>query len=96
MSSRTPQECVDLAVDSSASQQDREAALDELKTANECDELADIATNEDVGSDIQQRALHALATPQCDSMLENLVERSDLDESLQGEAEELLEGLDDD
>lgn len=94
MSSRTPQECVDLAVDSSASREDREAAVDELKMANECDELADIAANEDLSSDIRQRALRAIATPQCDSMLENLVERAVLDESLQQQAEELLDELD--
>lgn len=94
MSSRTPQECVDLAVDSSASREDREAAVDELKTANECDELAEIAANEDLSSDIRQRALRAIATPQCDSMLRNLVERGGLDESLQQQAEELLDELD--
>lgn len=96
MSSRTPQECVDLAVDSSASKADREAAVDELKTANECDELADIAANDDLGSDIRQRALRAIATPQCDSMLENLVERDTLDESFQQQAETLLQELDED
>ena len=90
MSSRTPQECVDLANDSAASRADREDAIDALEAANECDELAAIVTNEDIEDDLRGVALRALAGPQCDATLRNVVEEGSLDSSLQGDAESIL------
>lgn len=93
MSSRTPKECVALAVDESADQEDRADAIHELKMANECDELAELASHDDVGHELRQQALRALGTPQCDSMLRRLVEGDSLDRTLQQEAENLLSGM---
>lgn len=94
MSSRTPEECVELAVDSSAGREEREAAIDELKTANECDELADILSNDDLETRYRRRALRAVATRQCEATLERLVEERSLESSLRDEAESLLQELD--
>ena len=90
MSSRTPTECVDLAVDESATDEQREDAVDELRTANECDELEELVRKDDLDDRYRERALRALATPQCDSTLRELVEESSLDESLRDDAEALL------
>lgn len=96
MSSRTPEECIELAVDASASAGDREDAIRALARANECDELADLARTDDLEERYRRRALDALATPQCDSMLRTLVDEGSLDESVRGEAERLLDGTGDD
>lgn len=90
MSSRTPQECVDLATDSAASRADREDAIGALEAANECDELAAIVTNDDIDDDLRGVALRALAGPQCDATLRNVVEEGSLDPSLQQDAESFL------
>ncbi|RBI58989.1 hypothetical protein DMJ13_24580 [halophilic archaeon] len=90
MSSRTPKECVDLAVDESASKDRREDAIQELKTANECDELEKLVRMDGLDDRYRERALRALATPQCDSTLRELVEEGPLDESLRESATELL------
>lgn len=90
MSSRTPKECVDLAVDASADQDDRVDAIHELKLANECDELARLASNDDIDDQLRQQALRSLGTAQCDSMLRRLVEDESLHQSLQEEAKNLL------
>lgn len=96
MSSRTPQECVDLANDSAASRADREEAIDALEAANECDELADVVTNEDIDADLRGVALRALAGPQCDTTLRTVVEEGSLESPLQEEAESLLADQNDD
>lgn len=96
MSSRTPQECVDLAVDSTAPREEREDAIDELRTANECDELAGVATDASLETDYRRYALEAMATPQCDSMLRDLIEAGELEDSLRREAEALLQDSSDD
>lgn len=94
MSSRTPAECTDLALDDGADEETRAGAIRELKTANECDELADIVRTERIADRYRQQALEALATPQCDSTLRQLVDDADLEGSLQRDAEELLETVD--
>lgn len=90
MSSRTPQECVDLASDPSASRDEREAAVDELRTANECDELAALATDDAMGTDYRRYVLEAMATPQCEDLLAELADDTDLEETLRREADALL------
>lgn len=95
MSSRTPQECVKLAVDSSADPADRESAIDTLEAANECDELADIVSNGDIEERFRRQALDAVGRPQCRAMLERLVEDGSLDAPLAETAEELLAETDD-
>lgn len=95
MSSRTPQECVELAVDTSAEPDDREDAIHELKMANECDELAELVLNGDIEERFRQRALRSLGSSQCDSMLERLVEAGSLDHQFHSDAEELLRQMDD-
>lgn len=93
MSSRTPTECVELAVDASADRDAREEAIHELKLANECDELAALVRNEDLEEELRRRALRSLGTSQCDSMLEKLAADDSLDRSLRREAEDVLEEL---
>ena len=73
MSSRTPQECVELAVNASADQDDRIDTIHELKLANECDELARLVSNDDIDNQFRQQALRSLGTAQCDSMLRRLL-----------------------
>lgn len=90
MSSRTPEECVEVAVNASADQEDRSEAIHELKMANECDELAELVLMDDLENQLRQQALRSLGTPQCDSMIQRLIEDGSLDQSLQQEAENLL------
>ena len=96
MSSRTPKECVELVVDTSADSADRENAIHELKMANECDELARIVLNEDIEKLYRQQALRAIGTPQCDTTLDRLVEEESLEPSLQETGKKLLRTMEDD
>ena len=96
MSSRTPEECIDLAIDEGADEADREGAIRELKTANECDELEALVRRESLDEQYRRQALEALATPQCDSTLRELVEEEPVGGSLQDDAEELLETVEGD
>ncbi|ELZ15267.1 hypothetical protein C477_18815 [Haloterrigena salina JCM 13891] len=96
MSSRTSTECVELALDDGADEERRAGAIRELKTANECDELAALARTERIADRYRRQALEALATSQCDSALRGLVEEEDLEESLQQTATELLATVDGD
>ena len=93
MSSRTPTECVALATDASASEDDRKDAIHALKLANECDELETLVRTDDLSEQYRREALHALATPQCDSTLRELVEEGPLDRGLREEATELHDEL---
>ena len=94
VSSRTPTECVELATDESADQDEREHAIQELKNANECDELAELVRTDDLEDQYRRRALRSMGTSQCDSMLRKLVEEESLDQQLQQRAEEILADLD--
>ena len=91
MSSRTPTECVDLATDRDAPADARTEAIQELKRANECDELAVMVRSDDLEEQFRLESLHALATPQCDSTLSKLGGDEALDEDLRAKASELLE-----
>lgn len=93
MSSRTPEECIDLALDEGADADDREYAIHELKLANECDELEAMVRRESLAGEYRRAALRALATPQCDSTLRELVEEGALASSLRAEATDLLEDV---
>lgn len=79
MSSRTPEECVELALDDGADADDRERAIHELKLANECDELGQLVRRESLAEEYRRGALRALETPQCGATLRELVEDDDLD-----------------
>lgn len=94
MSSRTPTECVDLATDDDAPDDARSEAIQELKHANECDELAALVRSIDLEAEFRRVALDALATPQCDSTLSDLGQDGGLEEDLRSKAAELLEGFD--
>lgn len=93
MSSRTCEECVDLALNASASQEGREEAIQDLKRTNECDELAALTLNEELEDQYRRQALRSLATPQCDSMLRNLIEGDSLDSSYEEIATEHLQEI---
>ena len=90
MSSRTPEECIEVVVDESAGESQREGAIRELKLANECDELASLVRADDLSEQYRELALRALVTPQCDTMLSGLAEDEGLGQSLRDEAERLL------
>lgn len=94
MSSRTPEECVELALDESATESEREDAIHELEMANECDELDALVRRESLSDGLRQCALQALATPQCDTMLRRLAGEESLEPSLRQEAENILHGRD--
>lgn len=87
----TPEENADIAVDESTDASAREAAIDDLEAANACAELADIALNDDLDDRYREQAVASLAHPQCKPTLQTLVDESDLPESLQRRAEELLD-----
>jgi hypothetical protein len=70
-------------------------AIHELKLANECDELARLASNDDINDQLRQQALRSLGTAQCDSMLRKLVKDESLQQSLQEEAKNLLSEIED-
>lgn len=93
MSSRTPTECVDLATDESAADSARTDAIRALKRANECDELERLVRRDDLSEVYRREALNALATPQCDSTLRELVEEDPLEGPLHEEAAALLSEL---
>lgn len=95
MSSRTPEECIELAVDEAADKDEREDAIHSLKMANECDELEGLVRMDELEDHYRQRALQALATPQCDSTLQELVAEGPLKQSLQEMAEGLLHDMED-
>lgn len=82
MSSRTPTECVALATDDAATDADREAAIHELRLANECDELTALVWMESLEETYRHQALEALVTSQCDSMLSDLVSDGVLEQEL--------------
>ena len=91
MSSRTPTECVELATDPQARDDDRKDAIHALKQANECDELADLVRTESLDERLRHQALEALATPQCDSTLRDISEGEVSDRELRVKASDLLE-----
>ncbi|WP_254528797.1 hypothetical protein [Natrinema gelatinilyticum] len=96
MSSRTPEECIDLALNESATAETRREAISELKMANECDELERLVRRESLDDRYRQQTLKALATPQCHSTLRGLVDEGALKEPLREDATELLETVEDD
>jgi hypothetical protein len=86
----TPEGDFETALDESADAERRERAIDELRTANECDRLADIAERDGLGERYRALALEDRAHPQCRPTLSRLVEDGGLPEALHGRAESLL------
>ena len=86
----TPEENFEIARDGSSDESERERAINELETANECDSLAELARADDLDERYREMALAGLAHPQCRSMLETIAEGGALPESLQERAETLL------
>lgn len=84
------------ARDESNERSEREDAIDELRTANACDRLAELATMDDLGEEFRELAVEKLATPQCKPKLESLVESGDLPDSMHQQAETMLEETPDD
>lgn len=91
MSSRTPSECITLATDESANEEDRSQAIRELKTANECDELAALARRDGLEDRYRREAIDALATPQCDSTLKEIADANSLSEDLRNLARDKMD-----
>lgn len=87
----TPESDFETAVDESNDKQTREDAIDELRTANECDRLADLARMDDLADEFREQAVEKLAHPQCKPMLETLVENEELPDTLHEQAATLLE-----
>ncbi|WP_459191871.1 hypothetical protein [Halosimplex sp. J119] len=86
----TPEENLEVALDDSRDAEAREAALDDLETANDCDKLSDVVRRDEIDDRYRERALSKLAHPQCKATLETLSESDDLPEPLREQAEELL------
>lgn len=95
MSSRTPTECVELATDESASEDDRLDAIHALELANECDELEALVRSPTLEEQFRRKALRSLANPRCDATLRELVEEDPIDGPLGEEAADLLADLED-
>lgn len=87
----TPPENFEIAADESSDAEERERAIGELVTANDCDRLAELVRRDDLDERYRERALEGLAHPQCRPMLQQLADGGDLPESLQGRAESLLD-----
>ena len=81
----------DIAVDESNDAEARERAIDDLETANECDELAKLVRADGLDDRYREQALASLAHPPCKQTLEQLLDAEDLPESLRGRAEELAQ-----
>lgn len=92
----TPEESLELALDETADRERRAAAIGQLRTANECDGLAAVATG-DVPAELRRRAVEAMGEPQCEEMLAELLEDDELSGDLRERAEQLVrEGAEDD
>ena len=87
----TPPENAEIAADESSDAEERERAISELETANDCDRLAELVRRDDLDERYRERALEGLAHPQCRPRLQTLAEGGDLSESLRGRAETLLD-----
>ena len=85
----------DTAVDESNGDDEREAAISELQTANACSQLDDLVRMDELDDRYRERALEGLGHPQCRSTLQTLVEEGDLPESLRDRAEALFEEMPD-
>lgn len=92
----TPEENFEAASAGSTGDEERERAIDDLGTANECDKLADLARMDDLDEQYREQAVATLATPQCTETLRTLAEGDDLPGSLRERAESLLEETPDD
>lgn len=91
-----PETNFETVVDSSSDAESRKQAIEGLEAANECDMLADLVRDDDLEDQYREQALTSLGHPQCESMLETLVENGELPESLDRQAEELLGETSDD
>lgn len=87
----TPERNFEIAADDAEGETRREEAIDGLRTANECDMLADLARDDSLADRYRRRAVRALGSPQCTSMLRSLVEAGELDSELRTTAERLVE-----
>jgi hypothetical protein len=96
MSSRTPEECVDAATDTSESDETRTEAIQELRRANECDQLEALVRNDGLDERFRREALGALDTRQCVSTLRELVEEGSLDREFREAASARLDERADD
>ena len=90
------EENFDTATDESSGDDEREAAINELETANECDSLGKLVRMDGLEDRYREQAIEGLGHPQCRSTLETLVEEGDLPESLRDRAETLLEEMPED
>lgn len=79
-----------MATDESADETDREVAIDELRRAHECDELARLVRDEELDRPYRSLALQSLAIPQCDSTLRELASDTALTQPLRDTAQSLL------
>jgi hypothetical protein len=91
----TPEKNAEIAVDESFDRSARENAIDELETANACEELSDIVLNEGIEEEYRELALTKLASPQCTATLRSLAENADLPQSMRKTAEDLLDNTPD-
>ena len=87
------EENFDTVADESSGDEDRERAISELETANECAKLADLVRMDSLDARYREQALEGLGHPQCRSTLETIVDDGDVPESLRDRAETLLEEL---
>lgn len=92
----TPEENFETAREGSSGDEERERAIDDLATANECDMLADLVRMDDLDEQYRERAVATLATPQCTETLRTLSGDEELPDALREQAERLLEQTPDD
>ena len=80
------------AVNKKPSRDERESAIDGLTTAGECDKLAILVQMSGLDGALRRRALNGMADADCTDLLAALADTGGLEESLQDDAERLLEG----
>ncbi|NEU55907.1 hypothetical protein [Halorussus sp. MSC15.2] len=87
----SPSQNFQTAVSKNLNRDEREDAIDALADDGECDKLAVLAQMSGLDGPLRRRALNAMGRAECADVLSALAEDGGLDESLQSDAERLLD-----
>lgn len=86
----SPEESFEVAVDGGREAEERTQAIEALARANECGRLSELARRDGLDPEFRERAVAALAEPQCKTTLESVVEEGKLPDGLHEKAETWL------
>ncbi|MFB6163599.1 MAG: hypothetical protein ABEJ31_00395 [Haloarculaceae archaeon] len=88
----TREENLETALDGDRDEDARIEAVDRLETANDCDKIADVLTADDATDALRERALEGLASPQCQEMLQSMLEDDRIPDGYRDRAEGMVQG----